>query len=45
NFMSGDDQNRAPANYGANYQRLREAKSKFDPENLFRMNQNILPVS
>ncbi len=44
NFMSGDDQNRAPSNYGANYQRLREAKSKYDPENLFSMNQNIAPA-
>ena len=45
NFMSGDDQSRAPSNYGANYQRLREVKSKFDPENLFSVNQNIEPAS
>lgn len=45
NFMAQDDQSRAPSNYGANYQRLREAKSKFDPTNLFNMNQNIEPES
>ena len=44
NFMSGDDQDRAPDNFGANYQRLREIKAKYDPGNLFRMNQNIIPT-
>ena len=43
NFMSGDDQDRAPDNFGANYQRLREIKAKYDPGNLFRINQNIAP--
>jgi hypothetical protein len=44
NFMSGDDQDRAPSNYGANYRRLREIKAKYDPGNLFRLNQNVLPA-
>lgn len=44
NFMSGDDQDRAPDNFGANYQRLREIKAKYDPGNLFRMNQNVAPT-
>jgi len=44
NFMSGDDQNRVPDNFGANYQRLREIKEKYDPGNLFRMNPNIVPT-
>ena len=44
NFMSGDDQDRTPDNFGANYQRLREIKAKYDPGNLFRMNQNIVPT-
>ena len=43
NFMSGDDQDRAPSNYGANYQRLREIKAVYDPDNLFSLNQNITP--
>jgi len=43
NFASADDQDRAPANYGVNYPRLVEVKRKYDPGNLFRMNQNIAP--
>ena len=42
--MSGDDQDRAPSNYGASYQRLREIKAIYDPENLFSLNQNIAPA-
>ena len=44
NFMSADDQDRAPSNYGKNYLRLREIKAKYDPTNLFRLNQNVLPA-
>jgi FAD/FMN-containing dehydrogenase len=43
NFTSADDQVRAPANFGANYKRLVEAKRVYDPDNLFHMNQNIVP--
>jgi hypothetical protein len=42
--MSGDDQDRAPSNYGANYQRLREVKTIYDPDNLVSLNQNIVPA-
>jgi FAD/FMN-containing dehydrogenase len=43
NFAADDDQGRAPANFGTNYNRLVEAKRKYDPDNLFRINQNIKP--
>lgn len=45
NFMSGDDGHRAAANYGANYERLAAVKATYDPDNVFRVNQNIVPSS
>jgi FAD/FMN-containing dehydrogenase len=44
NFMAGDDQERIRANYGGNFDRLVSVKRKFDPQNLFHMNQNIHPL-
>ena len=35
---------RIKAAYGANYQRLVNLKSKYDPTNLFRHNQSIKPT-
>lgn len=43
NFMSEDDQSRIKANYKGNYQRLVAVKRKYDPNNLFHVNQNIKP--
>jgi len=43
NFMGGDDQDRIQANYKGNYARLVEVKRRYDPDNLFHMNQNIKP--
>jgi FAD/FMN-containing dehydrogenase len=42
----GDDEAGDPvaAAYGANYRRLQEVKTKYDPKNFFRMNQNIKPL-
>ena len=46
NFMMDDeDDGRVATTYGANYTRLREIKKAYDPDNLFRVNQNILPTA
>ena len=46
NFMPEDESvaNRAGV-YGPNLAKLSKIKSKYDPTNLFRQNQNIRPVS
>ena len=43
NFASPDDSSRVRENYGANFPRLREVKRRYDPTNLFRLNQNVAP--
>jgi FAD/FMN-containing dehydrogenase len=43
NFMADDDQDRIRANYKGNYDRLVDVKRKYDPGNLFHLNQNIKP--
>jgi FAD/FMN-containing dehydrogenase len=45
NFMSDDEPDgRLQATYGANYERLSVLKLKYDPTNLFRINNNIPPA-
>lgn len=44
NLSSEISTNRAKVQYGSNYAALREIKSKWDPSNLFHVNQNIAPV-
>ena len=43
NFLTADEGDRVRAAYGSNYLRLARVKNKYDPDNLFRMNQNIKP--
>jgi FAD/FMN-containing dehydrogenase len=43
NFMPGDETQRVESAYGGNYQRLAQIKQRYDPTNLFRMNQNVIP--
>ena len=46
NFMMDDEQSeRIQATYGENFARLALVKSKYDPENLFRVNQNVQPAA
>ena len=41
--FEGDD--RVAGNYGPAYQRLARIKGRYDPENLFRLNSNISPLT
>ncbi len=43
NFMMEEGEDRIAGSYRDNYARLAEIKRKYDPGNLFRMNQNIKP--
>ncbi|UCH65262.1 MAG: FAD-binding oxidoreductase [Ignavibacterium sp.] len=43
NFMMDEGEERVKATYGDNYDRLVKIKNKYDPTNLFRVNQNIKP--
>jgi FAD/FMN-containing dehydrogenase len=43
NFMMDEGEDRIRATYGENYKRLAAIKAKYDPNNLFRVNQNIKP--
>jgi FAD/FMN-containing dehydrogenase len=44
NFLADDDQARIKANYRGNFDRLAAIKGRYDPDNLFHLNQNIEPA-
>ena len=44
NYLGNEGEERVRAAYGANYDRLAAIKASYDPDNLFRLNQNITPA-
>ncbi len=45
NFLMEEGDERIRATYGANYDKLVAVKTKYDPTNLFRLNQNVRPTA
>jgi hypothetical protein len=45
NFLMSEGQDRVKASYRGNYDRLARVKHRYDPDNVFHINQNIEPAS
>ncbi len=45
NFQMDEEPSRVRGMYGANYDRLARIKAQYDPDNVFRVNQNIEPAA
>jgi FAD/FMN-containing dehydrogenase len=45
NFLMNEGQDRVKAAYRGNYHRLAEIKRRYDPDNVFHINQNIQPAN
>jgi FAD/FMN-containing dehydrogenase len=44
NMMMEEGEDRVRTTYGANYDRLAQIKGRYDPDNVFHVNQNIKPA-
>ena len=44
NFLTEDESDRVTQAYGGNFRRMAQVKAKYDPSNLFRLNQNVRPA-
>jgi hypothetical protein len=45
NFMEGDEVSNDEVAYGSTLRRLQAIKAVYDPDNIFRLNQNVVPVA
>ena len=44
NYLDDDEVDKVASAYGDNFPRLQKLKTKYDPDNVFRLNQNISPA-